>query len=81
MANVNSNKLMDFPVGNDHDEAAHCVLVREVGEEYVWITDTATGQERRKIPVKAFLQAWDDSCRYLLATVDVPDSAQIRQSY
>lgn len=72
IAAVDANEL----IGNYADEKQkdcaegktpnHVVIIESVAEDTVTITDTATPQQHDVYPRLQFLDAWDDSSRYLI---------------
>lgn len=51
----------------------HVVVVESVGEDFVTITDSATPQQHDAYPLPQFVDAWDDSSRYLIVISDGED--------
>lgn len=48
----------------------HVVIVESVSEDTIIITDSATPQQHDVYPLAQFLDAWDDSSRYLIIISD-----------
>ncbi len=48
----------------------HVVIVESINEDTVTITDSATPQKHDVYPLSQFLDAWDDSSRYLIIISD-----------
>lgn len=48
----------------------HVVIVESVSEDSVTITDSATPQQHDIYPILQFIDAWDDSSRYLIIISD-----------
>lgn len=48
----------------------HVVIVESISEDTVTITDSATPQQHDVYPLSQFIDAWDDSSRYLIIVSD-----------
>lgn len=48
----------------------HVVIIESVNEDSITITDSATPQQHNVYPLSQFLDAWDDSSRYLIIISD-----------
>lgn len=48
----------------------HVVIVESVNQDTITITDTATPQQHDVYPLTQFLDAWDDSSRYMIIISD-----------
>lgn len=66
MVNVNKQKLSGG--ATPYPDACHSILVDEINGKYVYVTDTALGAARMKYTTEEFVDAWEDSLFYMLAT-------------
>ena len=55
---------------NDNKTPNHVIIVESVKENIVTITDSATPQQHDVYPLSQFIDAWDDSSRYLIIISD-----------
>ncbi len=66
MVNVNKSKLAG--IETPYPDASHSVIVNDVTDDWVYITDTALGCVGKKYSILGFMRAWEDSLNYMLAT-------------
>ncbi len=64
---LEKERLTDIVEGERPD---HVVIVEAASEESVIITDSATPQQHDTYPLTQFLDAWEDSSRYLIIISD-----------
>ena len=65
--NYTAEKQKDITIGKTPN---HVVIVKSVSEDTITITDSATPQQHDIYPLSQFLDAWDDSSRYLIIISD-----------
>lgn len=63
IGNYSLEKQKDITEGRTPN---HVVVMESVSEDTVTITDSATPQKHNVYPISQFLDAWDDSSRYLI---------------
>lgn len=67
VGNYSEEKQKDLTEGKTPN---HAVIVESIGKDTVTITDSATSQQYDVYPLPQFLDAWDDSSRYLIIISD-----------
>lgn len=67
IGNYTAEKQKDITIGKTPN---HVVIVESVSEDTIIITDSATPQQHDVYPLAQFLDAWDDSSRYLIIISD-----------
>lgn len=67
IGNYTAEKQKDITIGKTPN---HVVIVESVSEDTITITDSATPQQHDVYPLAQFLDAWDDSSRYLIIISD-----------
>lgn len=67
IGNYTAEKQKDITIGKTPN---HVVIVESVSEDTITITDSATPQQHDVYPLTQFLDAWDDSTRYLIIISD-----------
>lgn len=76
IAAVDANELIgNYPTEKQKDITEgkipnHVVIVESISKDTVTITDSATPQQLDVYPLSQFLDAWDDSSRYLIIISD-----------
>lgn len=67
IGNYTEEKQKDITDGKTPN---HVVVVESISEDTITITDSATPQKHDVYPLSQFLDAWDDSSRYLIILSD-----------
>ena len=67
IGNYPTEKQKDITLGKTPN---HVVIVESISKDTVTITDSATLQQHDVYPLSQFLDAWDDSSRYLIIISD-----------
>lgn len=67
IGNYPTEKQKDITVGKTPN---HVVIVESISKDTVTIIDSATPQQHDGYPLSQFLDAWDDSSRYLIVISD-----------
>ena len=76
IAAVDANELIgNYPAEKQKDinygkAPNHVVIVESVGEGTITLTDSSTPQQHDVYPLAQFIDAWDDSSRYLIIISD-----------